>query len=200
MIIVTGSCRTGTSMMMQTLKLLGVPIEGEKFHADFPVEEGNPKGYYDLPFEILQKGLGDEYEGKAVKLLGEWLPYTDPVIATHMIICKRRDGGAADRSTIKLLKQEQVVETDSDIRKTLLEICAMLSPQQITQRRWANYNLIEGYLEHYTGYTIDVYFEDMIYHPEETIKEVQEFLHLDGDIQAAVDNIGISKEVDTSMM
>ena len=68
MIVVTGSCRSGSSLMMQTLKLLGIEIAGEKFHEDFPVEEGNPKGYYDLPFEIVMNGLGEEYKGKGVKL------------------------------------------------------------------------------------------------------------------------------------
>ena len=43
MIVVTGSARSGTSLMMQTLKLLGVPVEGHKFHEDFPIVEANPR-------------------------------------------------------------------------------------------------------------------------------------------------------------
>ena len=74
MIIITGSCRSGTSMMMQTLQLLGVAIAGEASHPDFPVVEGNPKGYFDLPFKEHMDGIDiDKYQDKAIKVLGEWL-------------------------------------------------------------------------------------------------------------------------------
>ena len=194
MIIVTGSCRSGTSMMMQTLKLLGVEVAGEKFHPDFPVIEGNPKGYYDIPFEKVGQGLGEEYNGMAVKLLGEWLPLTNPVNATHIIVCRRRDTQAQDRSTIKLLKLEEQTESDSEIRKNLLEQClSFLSPEEIRKRRWFNYKIIDEYVLGFTGYVKDVYFEDMYFQPTQTIQEIRDFLFLDSDtdIKKAVSNIGI---------
>jgi hypothetical protein len=194
MIVVTGSCRAGTSLMMQTLKLLGIEIAGEKFHADFPVEEGNPKGYYDLPFEIVMNGLGEEYKGKGVKILGEWLLNTDPDLISHMIICKRRDAGAQDRSTKKLLKLDSETESDSEIRKELLKSCWPMSDEMIAERREGNYRIIDYCQKRIKGFTKEVYFEDMIYQPLKTINEIKEFLFQfvpDADVKEAVENVGI---------
>ena len=77
-IIVTGEGRCGTSMMMQTLKLLGVEVAAPKF---LPQHEGlheyNPKGYYELA-ETVEGITSDEYEGQAVKLFAGGLLKTDP--------------------------------------------------------------------------------------------------------------------------
>jgi hypothetical protein len=189
MIVVTGSARSGTSLMMQTLKLLDVPIEGHKFHDDFPVKEANPKGYYDLPFEVLRKGLGEEYIGKAVKLLGEWLPYTNPENLTHVIVCKRRDSRAQDRSVIRCIEMETEIESPSEIRKKLLEMCLQLSPDQISERRRNNYELIESYLTQLQGYCMDVYYEDMLYNSAETVQEIKEFVDSEASVDAAIKNI-----------
>ena len=192
MIIITGSCRSGTSMMMQTLQLLGVAIAGEASHPDFPVVEGNPKGYFDLPFKEHMDGIDiDKYQDKAIKVLGEWLLRVPSDSVTHIIVCKRRAGGAQDRSTIKLLKKELEVESSSKERDMLLPICAALTPTQITERRVRNYHCIDMYLENFMGYCMEVYFEDMIYNPIATITNLKEFLHLETDVSTAVENIGI---------
>lgn len=70
MIVVTGF-RSGTSLIMQTLKLLEFPIVGYKFHDDFSHKELNPKGYYSLPGRETVYGLKTHYKGKAVKLGGQ---------------------------------------------------------------------------------------------------------------------------------
>lgn len=189
MIVVTGSSRSGTSLMMQTLKLLDIPIEGHKFHDDFPVKEANPKGYYDLPFDVIAQGLGEDYTGKAVKLLGEWLPYTNPTNLTHAIICKRRDTLAQDRSVLRCLKMETKVDTPSEIRNKLLKMCLQLTPKQISERRRNNYEIIEAYLTQLQGYSMEMYYEDMIHNTKESIQEIKEFVNSEASIDAAVNNV-----------
>ena len=199
MIVVTGSARSGTSLMMQTLKLLGVPVEGHKFHDDFPIVEANPKGYYDLPFETLRDGLGEKYTGKAVKLLGEWLPFSNPANMTHVIVCKRRDTQAQDRSVRRCLKLESEVQNDSEIRSKLLNVCLRLTPKQISQRRRDNYLLINDYLTQFTGYYMEVFYEDMIYDTINTIESIKEFVDSAEKADDAIKNVDRSfknEEVD----
>jgi len=194
MIVVTGSCRSGTSMMMQTLKLLGVEIAGHAFHPDFPVVEGNPKGYFDLPFEELIGGINTtKYKDKAIKILGEWILGISTDDITHIIVCKRRDGGAQDRSTKKLLKIESEIKSTSSTREILLKACLKLSDKDLRERRFLNYHYIGAYLDKFTGYSTEIFFEDMLSETEETITNIKNFLHLDSDvdISKAVDNIGI---------
>ncbi len=58
LIIVLAHPRTGSSMLMQSLRLLRVEIMGLFEREDLP-EEANPKGYYE-DRKILSKGLTDE--------------------------------------------------------------------------------------------------------------------------------------------
>ena len=66
--------RTGSSLIMQTLKILGKNVIGDKYRDDLPVS-ANPKGYYEYK-ELLSQGLisritetlGDRLEGSAVKI------------------------------------------------------------------------------------------------------------------------------------
>lgn len=86
MVVVTGMPRTGTSLVMQTLEILGVPIAGEKF-PEKPKEfdeiftpeqladileggkKANPKGFYELRETV--EGVTDptEFKGKAIKII-----------------------------------------------------------------------------------------------------------------------------------
>ena len=75
LIIVLAHPRTGSSLVMQTLKFFNVGIIGQFERNDLP-QEANPKGYYEDKY-ILNKGLTDlvidkieqnEYEIVAVKI------------------------------------------------------------------------------------------------------------------------------------
>ncbi len=57
LIIVLAHPRTGSSLVMQTLKFLNVGIIGQFERNDLP-QEANPKGYYEAKY-ILNKGLTD---------------------------------------------------------------------------------------------------------------------------------------------
>jgi len=106
-IVVTGSCRTGTSLAMQTLKRLGVEVVGLKFHHDFSHKELNPNGYYELPIADTVNGIQDDrYKGKAVKLFGYQLSKTLPDVVDKVIVCVR-DKDKAIASTQKLFEAEK---------------------------------------------------------------------------------------------
>ena len=69
MIVVTGTARGGTSLMMQTLALLGVPMCAPKFlPLHEPIKDFNKNGFYEL--DIWDGITTDEYKDKAIKLFG----------------------------------------------------------------------------------------------------------------------------------
>ena len=85
--VVLAHPRTGSSLLMQTLVILGLPWVGQYHRADLGTE-ANPRGYFEDP-EILARGLTEEQvaragsvDGRAVKIglsnmvqpgrLGQW--------------------------------------------------------------------------------------------------------------------------------
>ena len=109
MIVVTGTARTGTSLMMQTLMHLGVPIVGDKFSNENEVEECNPKGYYELPIKEIVNGIhNEEYRDKGIKLFGYSLSLSDPSLISHIILCRRNKPETLD-SIVKWLKLQNMV-------------------------------------------------------------------------------------------
>ena len=85
-VMVTGAPRSGTSLQMQTLDLLGVPINGDRFpegnrdkiknHLSERQKEQsenlNPKGFYEIGGVVIW-GVRDisDYKGKAVNDPGQ---------------------------------------------------------------------------------------------------------------------------------
>lgn len=90
MIAVTGAPRTGTSMIMQTIKLFGLNIVGDKYLDEFGPRSMNPKGYWCLPVNKLLRGIPDNrYEGKAIKLLGNFALMCNQSLISKAIVCIR---------------------------------------------------------------------------------------------------------------
>lgn len=88
-IVVCGEGRCGTSLMMQTLKLLGVPVSAPPFIKEHKgLEEFNPKGYYELS-ETVNGIKDDSYNGKAVKLFANGLKHTEDKYIGKIIRMKR---------------------------------------------------------------------------------------------------------------
>jgi len=191
MILVTGACRSGSSLVMQTLQLLGIPIAGEAHHPDFPVEEGNPKGYYDLPFYNLVTGVDGKFDNKAVKLFGTALPkIMYPERVTHAIVCCRKDTKAQDASTRKLMDLEMEIESESPLRKMAIDAMSNLTDDDISSMRRKTYKRTYEYLEAHDIKYIKVYYEDMQYKTLEEIQRILEFLQ----IRAKEDEINEAKE------
>ncbi len=121
MIVVSGMPRSGSSLMMQTLKHLGVPLIGENDYAfegnsylhsqEVPAEDQeriashNPWGYYEIPFEDHIDYILNNHSGKAMKILGPILITLIPIKnIERVILCERGDKDAQATSFEKLAK------------------------------------------------------------------------------------------------
>jgi len=178
MIVITGAPRTGTSMMMQTLKILGVPIVGEKF-SDYNIEDGNKKGYYELNPEDISKGVKtNQYQGKAIKLFGDGLRNTNCDLIDKLIVCKR------DR------------EASVNSFQKLMEISPLLpiEPSKENAAKVVRYNatIADLYLKVHEGPVLTVWFHEMIDNPKDTIKKIIDYLNIKSSkyrINRAINNI-----------
>ncbi len=102
MIAVTGTPRSGTSLIMQIIKALGGEITGQK-HTSVNIEKYNPGGYWELPFlETIQGVNTTKYKGKAVKLFGSNLYATKPKYVSKVIFITR-EPVAAINSLLRLM-------------------------------------------------------------------------------------------------
>ena len=158
MLVVTGSPRTGTSAMMQTLKLLGIPPISPAFTKEHTkIRNYNRKGFYEPDMEQVMK-LKD-VEGMAVKLFGSALPFVKKDIVNKMIVMKR-DKQSANKSYTPVM-EELGEGIDVDF---VYDVC---------------YTEIEK-LKGDTSY-LEVNFEDLIQDPEKEIDRIVEFLQLSGE-------------------
>ena len=189
MIIVSGSGRSGTSMIMQTMKIWGLPIAGVPFHSDFPVRELNPKGYWDLPVDILREGIDMRYKGMVVKLFGGWLSAVDSKHIDKMIVCKRRCVASQDKSMMNAFDKEAETQSDSKYRELMLKDAPKLNELQVRRRK--NYRDIRKFLNRnkHIDHT-QVYIEDVIDNPEEKLNEIANFIDRDiKNMEKAIENI-----------
>ena len=171
MIVVSGSCRTGTSMMMQTLVLLGVTSPATPFikeHND--ILHMNPKGFYELHDEVINGVHHNDYKGTAVKLFPGVLNKTPKDKVSKIIVMKR------DR--------QDAINSFEPARK-LLGID--LTSEYIYD---ANYAILDNYIvdvEH-----IFITFVGMVTNPREEILKVIDFLGIEPSeeqINRAIKNI-----------
>jgi len=178
-IVVTGTPRSGTSMMMQTLKLLGVEIVGEKF-SEMNVEKHNRKGFWELPVEEIRGGVQhDDYKGKAVKLFGEGLWKTDPKRISLIICCCRTRNWAV--KSFKKLMQDTTI--------TFVIPATRASAEHVYEQ---NLKIVDEYMAQNTEIPVlHVDFGDMLKKTAPAIRRVADFLELDCDIEAAVENVGV---------
>jgi len=178
MTVVTGF-RSGTSLMMQTLKLLGVPIAGIDFHEEFSHTDLNPKGYYDLPLSETAKGINtDKYKGMAIKLYGGALIQTDPKLISKIIVCTRNKKKCID-SIYKLLRRNEI-QTGIVFNRKMSEYYYYL-----------NKKYIELYLKKTSIENIEIRYENILKNPEKEIDKIKKFLNITYDSKEAIQNIGV---------
>ena len=176
MIAVIG-LRSGTSLMMQTLKLLDVDVAGYAFHDDFSIRCLNPKGYYELPYKTFLGDIDwDEYSEKAIKLAGYTLAKTDEKYIDRVIWC-RRNPEECIKSILKLIT---IDDRYSAYNKTI-ENAKMLYD--------INNHYVYDYFENNETPRLDVYYEEMVLFPEIAIEKVKSFLDIEADIESAVNNV-----------
>lgn len=174
MIVVTG-LRSGTSLMMQTLKLLGVPVVGYMFHDDFSHKELNPKGYYDLPINETIKGLNTyKYKGKAVKLGGYQLSATESKYVNKIIVCERNR-----QDTIKSIMR--LMKADFSIAKV------NPTEENATILHEINKNITDEYIKNMPYIRIN--HENMVLDPSKTITKLCVLLNIETDLSNAINNV-----------
>lgn len=178
MIIVTG-LRSGTSLMMQTLKHLGVPIQGFMYHDDFPHKELNPRGYYDLPINETLNGIHhSDYRGCALKLYGAQLNRTNPEFINCVLHLTRNR-----EDTIKSINK-LIVANLNLLEKRTGKIPSAEEAYEI------NSNLIEKFLEdNNTIPFLQIKYEHFLDDPQDIIDWVCEFLNIKNDTKKAVKNV-----------
>jgi len=115
-IIVSGLPRSGTSMMMKMLKLVGIPVLEDGIRK---LDENNPQGYYE--YELVKKlkqnnkWLNDA-KGFAVKIVATLLQYL-PERIHYKIIFMERDINeiiSSQRKMLTRMKNEENVENVQD--------------------------------------------------------------------------------------
>jgi hypothetical protein len=87
---------------MQTLRLLGVQVLGEKFPRHCDGEEFNPNGYWDLPLEQTIRGIRNSVPSDAaVKLIGRMFTRST-IRGTDKVLVCIRDKYDVIRSTMRI--------------------------------------------------------------------------------------------------
>ena len=171
MIVVCGAARTGTSLAMQTLKLLGVPVPAPRFLKEHcGVEKYNPKGFYEMTDTLY--GVDDHrYKGMAVKLFGYQLMNTKPHLI-HKVIYTHRE-------------RENAIISYEPVKEILEQ--TIFSSAEIYDH---NVKVIQEYLSD-KDY-LSVHFEEIRTNPEIVIGRVIDYLKLRpsaAQIDAAVRNV-----------
>jgi len=175
MIAVSGLQRSGTALMMQTLKHLGLSVAGYKYHEQFSNKELNPKGYYDLPLEDTIHGVwANIWKKDAIKLYPAVLNISDFNLIEKLIICKRNKTDVFD-STLKLLKAE--------------EWFLKANKRNATNSIVLGEMILESLLEEYKNPVLFVNYEDMLNDTKKTITKVAEFVTSNKDIKDACENV-----------
>lgn len=178
MTVVTGF-RSGTSLMMQTLNLLGMPIARIYSDEEFNPIDLNPKGYYDLPLSETAQGIKtDKYKGMGIKLYGGALVQTDPKLISKIIVCIRKKKSCVD-SILKLLRRYEI-QTGIEFNRKISEYYYYL-----------NKKYIELYLKKTNIKNIKIKYESMLKNPEKEIDKIKKFLNIDHNSKEAIQNVGV---------
>jgi hypothetical protein len=217
MIVVSGMPRSGSSLMMQTIQHLGVPLVGvddydfqgnSYLHSqDVPedlqerISKHNPQGYYDIPFEKQLSYFTEVNRGKGVKVLGPIGPMLIPEgLTSRVILCDRRDRDAQALSFMQLAILDVEV-MDKEIkagrldplsqRARSLELYRHLDLHQFKNIVNFGSASIARWWRDSRVRAFRIFFEDMLDTPEIAIKTINKFLGLTGSTEKAVNNIRI---------
>ena len=156
MVVVTSGPRSGSSMCMQTLMHLGVPISAPAFIPENEkAKEFNPKGYYELN---LTDGITDDrYHGRAVKLFGGQLHRTPKELISRLIYIDRDYNDA--------------IKSFNLMRGFLSDNTSISS----TEIYFANKKLIQDYVD---SDTMCVKYDEVCAHPMRFVDELILYLQL----------------------
>lgn len=172
-IAVVSEGRTGSSLCMQTLKILGVPVAAPGFLKEHDnIRQYNPKGFYELP--DLDSGIQDErYSGMAVKMFPMALKNTPPKLISKVIRMKRNR---------------------EDACISMIPVLAALHPEELNA-----FSVYDMNCEFLDKYLVDIQhlicnFEPLIENPFSEIERIIDYLGINpslSQIKQAYDNVDL---------
>ncbi|QNN24329.1 sulfotransferase [Planctomycetales bacterium ZRK34] len=168
--VVVASGRCGSSLMMQTLKLLGVDVHGFDFPSNTKLAiYANPKGFFEAP--LLKKSMWmGATDGKAVKVPIRTLQRIKQPLPTKQILTIR--------------KPAAVVSSFAKMQKSVLTPWYYISVISVLSE-W-----IDEHADNWQPLIVD--YDDFISSPEKIIDGLIEYLDIsptDEQRQAAIDNV-----------
>ena len=221
MIIVTGAGRCGSSLMMQTLNLLGVSLIGNpeskvKEHClwggyhkgesvDIRVTEEqdkiakslNPKGYWELDvYTIIDITVG-KYEGDldgAIKMMGVLPLELGNTEVDKVIFCKRKDDFTQAESMFKLAQIDIEISDDNNLENSFADQYKGMDVYDMHHQMLLANVMTDSWLTRENINHHTVYFEDMLENPKETIQKITKFLEIDTNITEAISNVDKRKK------
>lgn len=173
MIVVTGSARTGTSLLMQTLLILGYKTPAKPFLKEHDeIKQYNPKGFFELYHEIMGGVQHHKWEGQAVKLFPSILAFTNIDYISKMIVCKR-----------------DIKEATKSYKPIYKILGGFVRPKKAYKD---SYKYLEQYVKDVPH--IFITFEEITTNPEKVIRELVEFLEItpsEEQIEKAIKNVDV---------
>jgi len=178
-IIVCGAKRTGTSLMMQTLKILGVDVPAPAFYPEKDVLhesyiDCNPNGLYE--HTPSNKADLTKYIDKmsAFKFIGPEIITLPNGLVSHLIICNRNRENSVN----------------SHIRVGEKIYGGPISNKQAMLHYNETYECIDCLLKVYNGNVLRVFYENMVVYPEGQVERIIRFLGIDdSNRQLAINNV-----------
>ena len=211
MIVVTGAGRCGSSLMMQTLHLLGVPLFGDPLGGEYntlasfdstkvigdQIRKKNPKGYYETDIKTVLDMCPSsfpDHEGMALKALGGTFPNIGNDVIEKVIVCLRKDRRKQAKSMHELLKLEGQIHDNETQDLGYTGQCVgkikgwtekyILRNQYFSLDRITK-KVLEGNLP-----ALIITFEEILSDPEDNIQKVISFLGISSDnIEDAIANV-----------
>ncbi|MEM0965768.1 MAG: alkaline phosphatase family protein [Verrucomicrobiota bacterium] len=185
LIIVSGLPRSGTSLMMQMLEAVGIPIVSDRHRVS---DESNPKGYYED--ERVKKLAADkdrtwlkESLGSAIKIVAPLLGFV-PRDLPCKIIFMERDVVEVLSSQRKMLDREEktgAMTSDESLAKVYANHLGNINKLTANAENWE---------------LLPVRYSEAVGKPLETAKQIVEFLGggLDFEVMAAVADSSLYRE------
>ncbi|MFC2088509.1 sulfotransferase domain-containing protein [Calditrichota bacterium] len=165
-IVVSGLPRSGTSMMMQVLNAMEIPVYTDNKRVP---DQNNPRGYFE---HKIVKNLKEDsswlklVKGKAVKIISHLLVYL-PKNFHYKILFLQRDMNEIIHSQNKMLMKNKM-NIDSANPELLKKI---FQKNLIQIKNWEKDNPNAKIL--YLNYT------DLLHTPDNELKKIQQFLDLE---------------------
>lgn len=172
-IVVSGLPRSGTSMMMQMLEAGGIPVVTDKIRA---ADDDNPLGYYEYePVKQLSKDASwlDAARGKAVKIIYRLL-YHLPRHHHYKVICMRRN-------------LQEIIASQKAMLRRLNQEGGSLADDRLAHAYQSELHKLDVWLSGHDNFeAMYVDYDDVVYNPQTTVADIEDFLGCKLDTAAMV--------------